>query len=192
MRLLPAIIIAALIFSAAGCEKNPEGYDEALADFDEIASVMCPEESRLGIARSLDARTEDVRVIHYGPTGQGDHTYYFAALSRDGRAGAGIFDEAWARIPEEHYKAEFSAEEFVWAVKCVRNDPPFADRQVRYGTPVPVKIEYGTRDVAVEFVDGWLDDAGKWSTGLVRVNLAGTTVLEEEHGLDFAFRGGGE
>jgi hypothetical protein len=192
MRSLPVFIIAAIIVAAAGCNKEPEGYAEAVANFDELANVKCPEESRLGIARSLGARTEDVRVIHYGPTGQGDHTYYFAALSRDGHAGAGIFDEAWARIPEEHYQAEFSPEEFVWAVKCIRNDPPFADRQVRYGTPVPVKIEYGTRDVAVEFVDGWLAEDGKWSTGLVRVNLAGTTVLEEEHGLDFAFRSGGE
>jgi hypothetical protein len=42
------------------------------------------------------------------------------------------------------------------------------------------------RDVTVEFVDGWLEPSQTWSTGKIKLNPAGTTLLSEEHGLEFA------
>jgi hypothetical protein len=185
---LPVVaIIAALC--VAGCEKAPEGYDEAAANFDAFVGVKCPKEARLGIARKMGARSEDVRVVHYGPTGQDDQTYYFAAMSRDGGVMAGIFDEASAQVPEVHYENEFNRADFIWLMKCVRSDPPFGDRQVRYGPALPVKITYRPQDVTLEFVDGWLNRSRRWSVGKVTVNLAGTTLLDEQHGLEFAFPG---
>jgi hypothetical protein len=185
--LLVVAIIAALC--VAGCEKTPEGYREAVANFDAFVGVKCPKEAQLGIARKMGARSEEVRVVHYGPTGKQDQTYYFAAMSRDGRVMAGIFDEASAQVPEVHAENEFNRDDFIWLLKCVRSDPPFGDRQVRYGTALPVKITYGPKDVTLEFVDGWLKPQQRWSAGKVTVNLAGTTLLDEEHGLEFAFPG---
>jgi len=187
-----AIILVAVATLAAGlaCDRPPEGYDEALRHFDDFAGVEVPRETLLALARKLGARSEEVRVGHYGPTGQPDHTNYFAALSREGGVAVGIFDEAVTQITETHYEATFTREEFVWAVKCLRTDPPFGDRRVRYGVAVPFKIAYGPRDVTVDFVDGWIEPDRRWSTGSVTVNLAGTAVLEEKHALDFAIREG--
>jgi hypothetical protein len=182
---LAGVILAALV--AAGCGRPPEGYREAVQNFDDFVGVACPKEALLGIARKMGARTEEVRVVHYGPTGKADDTYYFAAMSRDGKVMAGIFDEASALVPEVQYQNEFNRDDFIWLLKCVRSDPPFGDRQVRYGTALPVKITYGPKDVALEFVDGWLAPSQRWSTGKVKVNLAGTALLDEEHGLEFAF-----
>lgn|GEM_PF-2040859 len=176
-----------VILAAVSCERAPEGYRDALRNFDDLVGVDCPSEGRLAIARKMGERSEDVRVVHYGPTGRPDDTNYFAALSRDGRVLAGIFDEASALVPEVQYENEFDRDDFVWVVKCVRGDPPFGDRQVRYGLALPVKIRHGVKDVTVEFVDGWLASSQKWSTGKVKLNLAGTAILDEEHGLEFAF-----
>jgi hypothetical protein len=185
----PLIIALTVALCVAGCEKAPEGYDEAVANFDAFVGVKCPKEARLGIARRMGARSEDVRVVHYGHTGKPDQTYYFAAMSRDGRVMAGIFDEASAKVPQVHRENEFSRDDFIWLMKCVRSDPPFGDRQVRYGTALPVKITYGPKDVTLEFVDGWLESQQRWSAGKVTVNLAGTALLDEQHGLEFAFPG---
>lgn len=183
------ITLAALVvvLAAASCERAPEGYREAVQNFDDLVGVDCPGEGRLAIARKMGARSEDVRVVHYGPTGRPDHTNYFAALSRDGRVLAGIFDEASAQVPEVQYENEFDRADFVWAVKCVRGDPPFGDRRVRYGLALPVNTRHGVKDVTLEFVDGWLPSSQRWSTGKVKMNLAGTAILDEVHGLEFAF-----
>ena len=181
-----AVLVA---LGVASCEKAPEGYDEAVGNFDAFVGVKCPKEAHLGVARKMGARTEEVRVVHYGPTGRPDQTYYFAAMSRDGRVMAGIFDEASAQVPEVHRENEFGRDDFIWLLKCVRSDPPFGDRQVRYGTALPVEITYGPKDVTLEFVDGWLAPQQRWSGGKVTVNLAGTALLDEEHGLEFAFPG---
>lgn len=189
MRNVTAYFLAALLaaLGVAGCSRPPEGYREALADFDAFVSVACPQESTLAVARRMHVRTNDLRLLHYGPTGQGDHTFYFAALSRDGRVMAGLVDEAMAQVSAVHYENDFDCADFVWLVKCVRSEPPFGDRQVRYGTALPVKITYGPKDVTLEFVDGWLARQQRWSTGKVTVNLAGSALLSEEHGLEFAF-----
>ena len=193
MRYVTTTLIIALLAAlcVASCEKTPEGYREAVEHFDAFVGVKCPKEAHLAVARKIGARTEEVRVVHYGPTGKQDQTYYFAAMSRDGKVMAGIFDEASAQVPEVHYENEFDRDDFIWLLKCVRSDPPFGDRQVRYGTALPVKITYGPKDVTLEFVDGWLAPQQRWSAGTVKVNLAGTTLLDEEHGLEFAFPGGG-
>ena len=193
MRYVTTTLIIALLAAlcVASCEKTPEGYREAVEHFDAFVGVKCPKEAHLAVARKIGARTEEVRVVHYGPTGKQDQTYYFAAMSRDGKVMAGIFDEASAQVPEVHYENEFDRDDFIWLLKCVRSDPPFGDRQVRYGTALPVKITYGPKDVTLEFVDGWLAPQQRWSAGTVKVNLACTTLLDEEHGLEFAFPGGG-
>ncbi|HUU57362.1 MAG TPA: hypothetical protein VMW93_08475 [bacterium] len=191
MRHVTAYMIVALIAAlcVAACEQAPEGYREAVENFDDFVGVSCPKEARLAVARKMGARSEDARVVHYGPTGRPDDTYYFAAMSRDGKVMAGIFDEASAQVPEVHYENEFNRDDFIWLLKCVRSEPPFGDRQVRYGTALPVEITYGPRDVTLEFVDGWLAPSQRWSTGKVKMNLAGTALLDEEHGLEFAFPG---
>jgi hypothetical protein len=194
MRYVTTPLIIALLagLCVASCEKAPEGYREAVENFDAFVGVKCPKEAQLGIARKMDARTEEVRVVHYGPTGKDDDTNYFAAMSREGKVMAGLFDEASAQVPEVHYENEFNRDDFIWLLKCVRGDPPFGDRQVRYGTALPVKITYGPKDVTLEFVDGWLAPQRRWSTGKVTVNLAGTALLDEQHGLEFAFPGTAE
>lgn len=174
------------VIAAAGCEKAPEGYGRARENFDALASVKCPQESLVTIARKMGARSDDVRVVHYGPTGQPDHTNYFAALGRDGAVLAGVLDEASNTVADVRYENEFGREEFVWVVKCLRNDPPFGDRKVRYGAALPVEMRNGVRDVTVEFVDGWLESSQEWSTGRIKLNPAGTALLGEEHRLDFA------
>lgn len=174
------------VIAAAGCDKAPEGYGQAREDFDGLAGVKCPQESLVTIARKMGARSDDVRVVHYGPTGQPDHTNYFAALSRDGAVLAGVLDEASNNVAGVRYENEFGRAEFVWVMKCLRNDPPFGDRKVRYGAALAVNIRHGVRDVTVEFVDGWLEPSQTWSTGRIKLNPAGTALLGEEHGLDFA------
>jgi hypothetical protein len=177
-----------VVFAASSCERAPEGYREALENFDALAGVKCPKEGVVAIARKMGARSEDMRVVHFGPTGQPDHTNYFAALSRDGAVLAGIFDEAAATVPEAQYENEFDREEFVWVMKCLRNDPPFGDRKVKYGIALPVDVRRGVRQITVEFVDGWVEPLQKWSTGEVALNPAGTALLSEDHGLEFAVR----
>ena len=100
----------------------------------------------------------------------------------------GIFDEAPGNVSEVQYENEFGADDFVWVVKCLRNDRPFGDRKVRYGAALAVDVRRGVKDVTVEFVDGWLEPSQKWSTGEVKLNPAGTTLLSEGHGLEFAVR----
>ncbi len=182
------IAAAALALAALSCQKAPEGYREALANFDDFVGERCPSESLIAIARALGARSDDVRVVHYGPTGQQDHTYYFAALSRDGAVLAGVLDEASNTVAAVAYENKFGRDDFVWVMKCLRNDPPFGDRKVRYGPALPVEIKRRVDGVAVKFVDGWLEESQKWSTGEVEVNLAGTKLLREDHALDFAIR----
>jgi hypothetical protein len=46
----------------------------------------------------------------------------------------------------------------------------------------------GMQDVTVKFVDGWLEPSQTWSAGAIKLNPAGTTLLSEEHGLEFAVR----
>ena len=185
-RVIVPLLVLVTAFAAASCERAPEGYGQAREDFDALAGVKCPQESLVTIARKMGARSDDVRVVHYGPTGQPDHTNYFAALSRDGAVLAGVLDEASNTVADVRYENEFGREEFVWVMKCLRNDPPFGDRKVRYGAALPVKMRHGVRNVTVEFVDGWLEPSGTWSTGRIKLNPAGTALLGEEHGLDFA------
>lgn len=192
LRVTTTFALLVVLLAAASCERAPEAYREAAQNFDDFVGADCPREGRLAVARKMGARSEHVRVVHYGPTGRPDHTNYVAALSRDGRVLAGIFDEATAQIPEVHYENEFDRDDFVWVMKCVRSDPPFGDRQVRYGLALPVDVRYGVKDVTLEFVDGWLPSSQKWSTGKVTANLAGTAILGEEHGLEFAFPGSAE
>jgi hypothetical protein len=187
---VPLVITLLAAFFPASCRRAPEGYAEALQNFDDFVGADCPQESLRAVARKMGARSEEVRVVHYGPTGRPDSTHYFAALSRKGKVLVGVVDEAWAKITRVDYENEFDRDGFIWAVKSIRNDRPFGDRRVRYGWPLPVKIEYGARDVALEFVDGWVPSSQKWSTGKVRVNLAGTALLDEDHGLDFALSEG--
>jgi hypothetical protein len=182
------IALAAVALAALSCQQAPEGYREALANFDDLVGKRCPSESLVAIARAMGARSDDVRVVHYGPTGQPDHTCYFAALSRDGAVLAGVLDEASNNVTDVAYEDNFNRDDFVWVMKCLRSDPPFGDRKVRYGPALPVEIKRRVDGVAVKFVDGWLEDAQKWSTGEVEVNLAGTKLLSEDHGLDFAIR----
>lgn len=190
MRYVTNSLLIVLLAAVCGisCERAPEGYAEARENFDVFAGVKCPKDGLVAIARKMGARSEDVRVVHYGPTGQPDHTNYFAALSRDGDVLVGIFDEAAATVPEVHYENEFDRKEFVWVMKCVRNDPPFGDRKVRYGIALPVAVRNGVQDVTVEFVDGWVEPSQTWSTGEIKLNPAGTVLLNEEHGLEFAIR----
>ncbi len=192
MRKAVVLLVITLLatFFSASCRRAPEGYAEALRNFDDFVGADCPREALRAVARKMGARSEEVRVVHYGPTGRRDNTHYFAALSRKGKVLVGVVDEAWVNITELDYENEFDHDGFVWAVKSIRNDPPFGDRRVRYGLPLPVKIEYGAKDVALEFVDGWVPSSQKWSTGKVKVNLAGTALLDEEHGLDFALSEG--
>lgn len=185
-RVLVQLLMLVAVFAAASCEKPPEGYREAQKNFDAFVGADCPSEGLVAIARTIGARSEDVRVVHYGPTGQPDHTNYFAALNRDGAVLAGVLDEASNNITDARYENEFGRDDFVWVMKCLRNDPPFGDRKVRYGAALPVKMRRGVRDVTVEFVDGWLEPSQTWSTGTIKLNPAGTTLLSEEHGLEFA------
>jgi len=187
MRRIPILLIACAL-AALSCQQAPEGYREALVNFDDFAGTRCPKESRVAIARALGARSDDVRVVHYGPTGQPDHSYYFAALSRDGAVLAGVLDEASNNVADVAYENKFGRDDFVWVMKCLRSDPPFGDRKVRYGPALPVEIRQRVDGVAVKFVDGWLEHSQKWSAGEVEVNLAGTALLSEDHGLDFAIR----
>lgn len=184
----PLLALLAAVFAAPSCEPAHEGYREARENFDNFVGVNCPRESLVVIARTMGARSEDVRVVHYGPTGRPDTTNYFAALGRDGDVLVGIFDEAPGNVSEVQYENEFGADDFVWVVKCLRNDPPFADRKVRYGAALTVDVRRGVRDITVEFVDGWLEPPQKWSAGEVKLNPAGTALLSEDHGLEFAVR----
>jgi hypothetical protein len=182
------LVVLLATLCGAGCEQAPEGYREAQENFDALAGVKCPKDGLIAVARKMGARSEDVRVVHFGPTGQPDHTNYIAALSRDGDVLAGVFDEAAATVPEVQYQHEFGREDFVWVMKCLRNDPPFGDRKVRYGVALAVDVRRGVQNVTVEFVDGWVEAEEKWSTGAVTLNPAGTMLLDEEHGLEFAIR----
>ncbi len=184
---VPFLVLVAVL-AAASCERAPEGYREAQKNFDAFVGADCPSEGLVAIARTMGARSEDVRVVHYGPTGRQDHTNYFAALSREGDVLVGIYDEASTNVPEVQYENEFGRDDFAWAVKCLRNDPPFGDRKVRYGTALPVEMRRGMQDVTVKFVDGWLEPSQTWSAGAIKLNPAGTTLLREEHGLEFAVR----
>jgi hypothetical protein len=190
MRYLTTSLAIALLAVLCGtaCERAPEGYREAQDNFDVLPGVKCPKDALIAAARKMDARSEDVRVIHFGPTGRPDHSNYIAALSREGDVLAGVFDEAAATIPEVQYEKEFGREDFVWVMKCLRNDPPFGDRKVRYGIALPVALRRGVQDIELEFVDGWAGPEHMWSTGTVTLNPAGTQLLSEDHGLDFAIR----
>ncbi len=186
MRILAPVLCALTL--VAGCGRAPEPVREARRNFDALVGAECPKESRLAVARRLGAKADEIRVFHYGPTGRPDATNYFAAMSRDGKVLVGVIDEAWAKITKEHYETTLQGEDFVWAVKCLRNDTPFGDRTYRYKTALPVKIWRGPKYVGVQFVDGWLPVEQNWSTGTVKINLAGTALLDEEHSVGFAFR----
>jgi len=183
-----AACAAAAALLAAACATAPEELKQAQKNFDALPSVKCPAESRQAIARAMGAKSAGVHILHYGPTGKKDATCYFAGMNRDGKFAVGIIDEAWAKIVKVHYQGKFAPEDFPWVVKCLRNDPPFADRQYRHGIAFPVEVVQQPRDVAVEFVDGWLPSDQDWSSGSVKVNLAGTVLLDERHTSDFAFR----
>jgi len=190
-RTLATVTLAcAAALLAGACRSQPEEVRRARAQFEELRGVNCPGETRKAIARRLDAKSADIRILHYGVTGKPDSTHYFAALSRDGAYAVGIIDEAWVNITKIHYRGRFTPDEFVWAVRCIYNDAPFNDRQVRFGLAFPVRVVQGTRAVRVDFVDGWLPEKQKWSVGHVWVNLAGTLILDETHATDFIFRPG--
>lgn len=186
--LIIAALATAALIAAGACQRVPEELRKARADFDALASVPCPSEAKRAIARRLDAKSDDIRVVYYGVTGKPDSTHYFAALSRDGAFCAGVIDEAWVNITKVHYEGRFKPDQFVWAVRCLRNDAPFNDRQIRFGRPFAVRVVQGTRAIRIDFIDGWLPEKQKWSAGSVWVNLAGTLILDEVHRTDFLFR----
>jgi hypothetical protein len=117
--------------------------------------------------------------VHYGPAG--NDLYYFAALGRNGAARAGTFDEAQARIVRTDYQAEFKGEDWPWAVKGLVNEPPFSDRQVRWGPALVVKVERRPKSLLIRYIDGWLPADRTWSTGKFETNLAGNQIWFEEH-----------
>lgn len=186
---LTALVVSAgMVLGPLGCnDKSPE-VKKALNDFDAYVSVECPTEAKIALARALKAKPDEIKVAFYGPTGKGSEMY-FAAISRQGKVLVGVYEEAWTRVIAEHYEASFDNRQFPWAVKCLRNDPPFSDRQVRYERTFPTAVKYGPTDVKVEFIDGWIAKKPNhnWSFGYVRVNLDGTVLLEEKHDLDFIF-----
>jgi len=177
--------ISFLTFLAAGlvasCAREPAALREALQHFDELANADCPKEARKALARKMGVKSDKTRVILYGPTGQANDTYYFAALNRDGAALAGIFDEARAKVRVVHYETSYDRDDFVLAIKCIRGDPPFGDRSFRNGLAFPVSIEHGAKDITVTFVDAWQEKEQRWRGGWVKLNLAATSLLGQEH-----------
>jgi hypothetical protein len=180
----------ALLAFAAGCAKKDPAYEKALRDFDAMGNAACPSEARGIIARNVGVKSDDVRIILYGPTGEPTATYYFAALGRNGKLLAGVYEEAQARVARTDYGAAFEPEDFVWGVKLIRNEAPFSDRTVRYERACPTEILRGPKHVTVRYADGWLVHKQKWSTGEIKINLAGTQILDERHATEFLFSPG--
>ena len=184
------LLVAAAGIAAAGltaCRQKNPAYEQALRNFDALANVPCPSEARGILAYQLKTKKDAARVLLYGPTGQRDATYYFAMLARDGGLLVGVFEEAQGRVIRQDYRTQFDADAFVWVMKCIRNDPPFSDRAIRYGRAVPVAVEPAPKYVRVRFVDGWVPTKKSWSRGEVTLNLAGTQLLSDDHDADFAF-----
>jgi hypothetical protein len=177
----------ALLALGAGCAQKNPACEKALRDFDTLGNAECPSEAKSLIARNLGLKSDDVRIIHYGPTGEPTATSYFAALGRNGKLLAGVYEEAQARVARTDYNAAFAPEDFVWAVKIIRNDPPFADRTVRYERACPTEILRGPKHITVRYADGWLVTKQKWSTGEIKINLDGTQILDEIHANEYAF-----
>lgn len=182
-----ALALLALLALGAGCAKKNPAYEKALRDFDALGNATCPSEAKGILARNVGVKSEDVRIIHYGPTGEPMATYYFAVIGRNGKILAGVYDEAQAQIIRTDYQDTFAPEDFVWGVKIIRNDAPFGDRVIRYERAFPTEILRGPTHITIRYADGWLAKKQKWSTGEIKINLAGTQILDEIHATDFLF-----
>ena len=180
-------IAAALVITAfAACGPKDAGREQARRDFDAYVGATSPDESRGIIARAVGVSRDEVRILHYGPLGDGTSYYYFAALGRNGVGLAGLLDEAQARVVREDYRARFEREGFNWAVKAMVNASPFSDRSARWGDALLVTLKRGPKTLTLTYIDGWVAGRRKWNVGGFTTNFAGTQIWDEKNDLAFA------